>query len=157
MRQSIALLLILLSSSLLPVGSSADSQFSASTFLGGGGADSYYVASVAVDAEGNVYVAGDTASDDFPTTINAYSEDYGGGDRDIFVSRLSPDLSNLKRSTLLGGSSSDIQPLLAQLPDRAIALTGETRSPDFPFTDGLFKGGVSDYVLCVLDPTLSEL
>lgn len=125
------------------------------TFLGGSGFDN--TCSLLIEPSRDVVVAGHTASRNFPTTINAYSEDYGGGDRDIFVSRLSPDLSNLKRSTLLGGSDSDIQPLLALLPDGAIALTGETRSPDFPFTDGLFKGGESDYALCVLDPTLSEL
>ncbi|MDH5791897.1 MAG: SBBP repeat-containing protein, partial [Candidatus Bathyarchaeota archaeon] len=108
------------------------------TFLGGSGFDN--TCTLLIEPSGDVVVAGHTASRDFPTTINAYSEDYGGGERDIFVSRLSPDLSNLKRSTLLGGSDSEIQPLLAPLPDGAIALTGETRSPDFPFTDGLFKG-----------------
>ncbi len=125
------------------------------TFLGGSGFDN--TCSLLIESSGDVVVAGHTASRNFPTTINAYSEDYGGGDRDIFVSRLDPDLSNLKHSTLLGGSSSDIQPLLAQLPDGTLALTGETRSRDFPFTNGLFKGGESDYVLCVLDPPISEL
>ena len=100
MRLPIALIVILLSS-LLPVGSSADSQFSASTFLGGGGDDGYYVASVAFDAEGNIYVAGDTVSDDFPTTEGALDTTFNGG-KDIFISRLSPDLLNLKRSTILG-------------------------------------------------------
>lgn len=125
------------------------------TFLGGSSFDNTW--SLLIEPSGDVVVAGHTASRNFPTTTNAYSEDYGGEERDIFVSRLSPDLSSLKRSTLLGGSGSDIQPLLAMLPDGAIALTGETRSPDFSFTDGLFNGGKSDYALCVLDQTLSEL
>ncbi len=125
------------------------------TFLGGGRFDN--TCTLVLEPSGDVVVAGHTESRSFPTTENAYSESYLGGDRDIFVSRLGPDLSSLKRSTLLGGSNSDIQPQLVLLEDDAIGLTGMTRSADFPFTEGGFIGGSSDNVLCVFDSELSEL
>ena len=134
MRPSIALLLILLSS-LLPGGSSADSPFSASTFLGGGGDDGYYVASVAFDAEGNIYVAGDTASDDFPTTEGALDTTFNGG-KDIFVSKFDPGLTRLLASTYLGGGGEEFGCGLIIDGDGNVIVAGQTYSTDFPTTDG---------------------
>src|SRR5690606_2408915 len=56
---------------------------------------------IAVDGSGNVYVVGDTTSDDFPTVNPAQSY---GGNRDIFVSKFSADGSSLIYSTFIGGS-----------------------------------------------------
>ncbi|MBN2336135.1 hypothetical protein JXL21_11295 [Candidatus Bathyarchaeota archaeon] len=126
-----------------------------STYLGGGGFDN--TCDLLVEPAGNVLVTGHTASRGYPTTGDAYSTGYGGGERDVFVSRLSPDLSHLSHSTLLGGSDSDIQPQLALGADGAVWLSCGTSSRDFPFTDGGYLGGESDYALCVFDPTLSTL
>lgn len=125
------------------------------TFLGGDRFDN--TCTLVLESSGDVLIAGHTESRNFPTTENSYSESYNGGDRDIFVSRLSPDLSSLKRSTLLGGSNSDIQPQLILLEDEAVGLTGMTRSADFPFTESGFNGGSSDNVLCIFDSELSDL
>ena len=126
-----------------------------STFLGGDLFDSG--STLILEPQGDVVVSGITASRNFPTTENAYSESYNGGDRDIFVSRLDQDLSSLKHSTLLGGSNNDIAPQLLLLKDEAIVLTGMTRSANFPVTDGGFNGGSSDNILCIFDSELSEL
>lgn len=49
-----------------------------STFLGGTG-DEFWTAAIAVDGDGNAYVAGTTASADFPVTPGAFQATFGGG------------------------------------------------------------------------------
>jgi hypothetical protein len=55
------------------------------TFLGGSGNDGGR--GIAVDGNGDAYVAGITASGDFPTTTLAFDTDYNGGS-DAFVTKL---------------------------------------------------------------------
>lgn len=57
------------------------------TYLGGSQDDQG--TSIAVDAVGNVYVAGFTASTDFPTTPAAFQTTYRGGSQDGFVAKFS--------------------------------------------------------------------
>jgi hypothetical protein len=52
-------------------------------FLGGDSSIEISYA-VTIDSPGNVYVAGDTSSDDFPTSLNAYDETYNSGTQDSF-------------------------------------------------------------------------
>jgi Big-like domain-containing protein/beta-propeller repeat-containing protein len=58
-----------------------------STFLGGSNSDVGF--GIALDAAGNVYVAGQTASTNFPTTAGAFDTSYNGGGEDAFVTKLS--------------------------------------------------------------------
>src|SRR3989442_783710 len=76
-----------------------------STFLGGSGYDQGY--GIAVDAPGNAYVTGFTASTDFPTTTGAVDTTFNGGSGDAFVTKLNPTGSALVYSTFLGGSAVD--------------------------------------------------
>ena len=69
-----------------------------STYLGGSGGDR--INSLAVSG-GNVYVAGDTRSTNFPGTAEGTQSAFGGY-VDGFVSTLSGDLTTLIRSTYLG-------------------------------------------------------
>jgi hypothetical protein len=76
----------------------------ASTFIGGSegeNADGIYV-----DALGNVFITGETQSDDFPVTNYAYQADHHGGTDGVLV-KLSADFSHLLYSTLMGGSAND--------------------------------------------------
>src|ERR1035437_4965597 len=59
--------------------------------------------SVAVDAAGNIYVAGSTNSGDFPTTPGSLKTGKPAGRYMAFVTKLSPDGSTILYSTYLGG------------------------------------------------------
>ena len=69
------------------VSSTQSSHFS--TFLGGGGADSG--TAIAIDPQGNTFVAGETASGNFPT-LNPFQGGLSGGS-DAFITRLGPTVS----------------------------------------------------------------
>jgi hypothetical protein len=56
-----------------------------STYLGGRGEDTAF--SIAVDAASNAYVAGETASTDFPTTAGAFDRTFNGIE-DAFVTKI---------------------------------------------------------------------
>ncbi len=59
-----------------------------STFLGGSGYDRSY--SIVVDGANNIYVTGETQSDDFPT-VNAH-QNHRRGEHDLFVAVLKPEI-----------------------------------------------------------------
>ncbi len=105
-----------------------------STFLGGAGQDNG--AGIAVDASGNAYVTGDTASGSFPLA-NAEQATYGGGGFDAFVSKLNATGSALIYSTFLGGSDWDIGNALAVDSSGQAYVTGYTWSADFPTANAL--------------------
>jgi hypothetical protein len=67
-----------------------------STYLGGSGQDEAH--GMVVDSAGNVYLAGDTSSGDFPTTPGALQSCSAGA----FVTKLAPSGSDLIYSTCLG-------------------------------------------------------
>ncbi len=71
-----------------------------STYLGGWNYDPGQA--IGLDAAGNIYLAGYTQSDDFPT-VNAVQPVWGGN-YDVWVARISADGSHLDYSTYLGGS-----------------------------------------------------
>ncbi len=60
------------------------------TYLGGSGND--YATSIAVDPQGSSYVAGETASTNFPTTMNPLQAALNGG-TDAFLSKIGPTVS----------------------------------------------------------------
>jgi hypothetical protein len=109
-----------------------------STLLCGQGDDA--PAGIAIDTAGNAYVAGTTASSDFPL-VNPIELTRGGGVIGLsgFVSKLSPDGSQLLYSTYLGGSGSAVINGLALDANGNVYVTGETNSVDFPTTPGVIQ------------------
>jgi hypothetical protein len=139
----------------------------ASTYLGGGEEDRGMCMKLA--AGGEVYLAGYTASADFPTTTGAYDTTYNGGDFDLFVSRFDSGLTTLEASTFLGGSGDEGYFYSGLLLDGNgdVYVTGNTPSADFPVTPGAYdttyNGGTSgpygsgDVFVARFDADLSTL
>ncbi len=108
---------------------------------------------------GEAYVAGETSSDDFPTTAGAYARTRRGG-KDVFISRLSGDLSALVASTYIGGSSSEYDLSLAVDASGNVFVSGDTGSGDYPTTPGAYDtshNGVYDVFISRLDGSLAQL
>lgn len=127
-----------------------------STYLGGSGVDAAYA--IAVDAAGNAYVAGNTASTNFPITAGALQTQNGGG-LDAFVTKVNPTGSALVYSTYLGGTADEtIWGIKVDAPGSAY-VGGQTLSTNFPTTAGAFQvicgGGcqATDGFVSKLDPT----
>jgi uncharacterized protein (TIGR03437 family) len=91
---------------------------------------------VAVDSSGNSYIAGTTSSPDFPVK-NPIQSAYGGGQWDVFVSKLAAAGDQLIYSTYLGGSDIDNVDRIIVDENGSAFVTGETISPDFPLKDSL--------------------
>lgn len=100
------------------------------TYLGGSGDDRAY--GIAVDADGEAYVAGSTTSQNFPTR-NPIQSDLEGG-RSAFVLKLNAAGNGLLFSTYLGGNGSDTAYGIALDPSGNSYVVGDTTSMDFPAT-----------------------
>jgi hypothetical protein len=114
-----------------------------------------------LDASGNAYVTGFTASANFPTTPGAYQTTYLGSSANAFVTELNPSGSALVYSTYLGGSSGDVGTGIALDASGNAYITGYTDSTNFPTTPGAFQttygGGSADAFMTKLNPTGSAL
>jgi len=112
-----------------------------STYLGGSSIDGGV--SIAVDASGNAYIAGDTASGDFPMI------DPLPGSALNFVAKLNAGGSALAYSTHLGGSGADRCLGIAVDASGNAYVTGWTNSTDFPTVNPLQAangGGLDAFV-----------
>lgn len=142
-----------------------------STYLGGGALDGF--TSIALDSNGDAYVAGATTSPDFPVTAGAFQPKIGisAGNypqQNAFVSKLNSGGTSLIYSTFLGGGISyapnadegDAVSAIAVDGKGMAYLTGSACTGDFPVTAGAlesedFDGDVSlqcTAFLTVLDP-----
>jgi len=115
-----------------------------SSYLGGSTADQ--VNSIAVDSSGNIYLAGQTQSTDFPITNGAFQAacklNSSSNCATAFVAQLNPGsagASDLIYSTFLGGSTSDQASGIAVDSSANVYVGGQTQSTDFPTTPGAFQ------------------
>ena len=124
-------------------------------FLGGSRDD--WSEGIAVDAAGQAYIPGYTASPDFPADFGpGYDTAYNGGALDGFVVKLDATGTGLRYATFLGGSDSDHCISIAVDGARQAYVTGGTWSTDFPAVfgpgyDTTYNGGYDSFVV-KLDP-----
>jgi hypothetical protein len=97
-----------------------------------GGSARQFLLMPTTDADGNIYIVGQTSSRDFPVTPGAQWGRYGGGASDGVFAILSPDGSRLLYATYVGGRGEDLVRSLALGRDGAVYLVGRTDSEDFP-------------------------
>ncbi|HEY6272227.1 MAG TPA: choice-of-anchor D domain-containing protein [Terriglobales bacterium] len=147
------------------------------TYLGGSGGGTGSSGtdsgkSIAVDSSGNAYIAGETASADFPVTAGAFQTKCGTDGQcnpasgvaapDAFVSKLNSTASALVYSTYLGGSGVDFATGIALGPNNVVNVTGGTDSTDFPTANpvqpfGAASAGGRDAFVTAFDSSGSGL
>ncbi len=127
-----------------------------STYVGGSGNDSGNA--LAIDASGDVFVAGGTSSADFPTTTGAFQKSFGGGSLNAFIFELNPGGTALTYSTYLGGTGSDVPTGIA-VDTTGAYIVGSTSSTDFPTLNPIQKNlaGSSNGFVTKLNPSGSAL
>ncbi|MBC8108341.1 MAG: SBBP repeat-containing protein [Anaerolineae bacterium] len=116
-----------------------------STYLGNGFGLLEEANSIALDNDGNVYVAGQSSSTGW--TAGGYDVSYGGGAADGFVAKLS-NAGQLAWSTYVGGSKDDQVFDLHVTGKGVVTVVGETRSSDFASGgfDSVANGGTDAFV-----------
>jgi Beta-propeller repeat len=119
------------------------------TYLGGSAADD--ASGVAVDEHGNAYIAGRTASADFPCSRGALQSSLRGSG-DAFVAKIDPS-GRIVYSTLLGGQGFEAAWSVALDPQGNAYVAGQTQSSDFPVVHAIqaTNGGEADGFVAMLD------
>src|SRR5262249_9402139 len=115
---------------------------------------------IAVDASGNAYVIGSTASTNFPTAGSPFQgSNHGGFLGDAFVAKLNAAGAPVY-STYLGGSGTEEGKSIAVDGVGNAYVTGDTTSTDSPTASPLqptYGGGVEDAFIAKLNATGSAL
>jgi len=110
------------------------------TYLGGAADDD--ANGVALGADGELVVAGVTASANFPVIGTTFTAPAGGAD--AFVTRINAAGNALVFSGRFGGAGDDYANGVAVTSSGAVFAAGETTSANFPSTSGQTFGGVND-------------
>lgn len=125
-----------------------DPVLSYSTYLGGTLEEDENA--IAVDSSGNVYIAGNTKSSDFPVTAGVAQPAFGGRGSfggDAYVIKYDPKGNRIVYATYLGGTADDNARGIAVDGSGRAYVTGDTDSRNFPLAQpfqGTFGGSSYD-------------
>lgn len=136
--------------------SSDGQQFLYSTYIGGSAYDD--ALGVAVDAQGNAYVAGQTLSPDLPFRSEFQRAPSGGG-QDTFVAKIATTRNNVFYLTYVGGNGVDLATGIAIDAQGNAYVCGGTTSTVFPTQSALQPAfrGAQDAFLYKLNPSGNSL
>jgi queuine tRNA-ribosyltransferase len=125
------------------------SNIVASTVLGGSKGE--HVAAIVENAEGKIFIAGSTQSVGYPVTEGAFStfmiekvEASTLNNQDVFISKLSADLSSLEASTFIGNSDKDQLNNMILLDDYLI-ISGLAEASSNYLVGGVITNGTCNY------------
>lgn len=127
---------------LVEIDATASNQLLA-TFLGGSGNDQPAPDGLALDSDGNIYIAGMTDSSDFPVTQSAFQTAFGGN-TDALVAKLSPasaaavsmsPLSLQFASQNVSSTSPAQSVILRNMGSAVLAISSISGNGDFSETD----------------------
>lgn len=106
-----------------------------------GGSDNDFFSDFVTDNDGNIYLTGDTASDDFPTSNNAYQSSCPPYTCVLFV-KMNKDVSSLLRATLVSttmGFSYATGRAITIDANNNFIVAGSTNQRTYPTTPGAFQ------------------
>lgn len=132
----------------------------ASTYLGSGGMDfADGETAIAIDANDNIYVVGQTTSANYPTTLGAYDTSYAGG-TDSVITKINNNLTSILASSFIGGIEFDLVTNI-HIDGTDVLIVGGTDSADYPTTAGAYEtsinGSTFKGIVSVFDTNLSAL
>lgn len=119
-----------------------------SSYIGGSGDD--YARSISLDDSEDIYLIGSTSSDNLDG-LTGYDTSFNGG-LDCYIMKIASTLSEIDRSTYVGGSGME-EPMDAFVDGSGVVyVTGYTTSTDFPIVDGIdsTRGGSMDCIVFAL-------
>lgn len=120
------------------------------TYIGGSASD--LAQSATMDANGDIYIVGASASANFPTSAGAYDA-MPTGLNDAIITKLKSDGSSLEFSTFLGGNGTESESRICLDNSGNVYAVGLTTSTNFPMEsayDGTFNGGGEDFYIAKL-------
>lgn len=108
-----------------------------STYIGRGGNET--ASRLAVDNNGNVYIAGISTDNSYPVTPGSSALTPALARGNVIVTKLNADATELVYSTIFGGSGIDLGLGIAVDSQGAVYITGATASEDFPTTANVIQ------------------
>ncbi len=139
--------------------SSGDATLLTSSYLGGNGNED--AVGIALDSQGNIYLAGYSLSTNFPTTGGVFEQfGYGANINHIYAAKIDPTGQTKLAATYVDGNASDTLTGFALDASGNVYLAGTTQSANFPVLYGsAFPSGCggSEPFALALNSTLSNL